>query len=73
MNEQNSCYGVDQGTIDRPNLSLQDATISFLAKIFLDGGADTPTFENGSSDKISARLSSGHDGFFDETKFPRAV
>ena len=53
-----------------PDLSLSETTITLLSRILIDGGADVPSFENGKSDKISARLKSGKDGFLDKTKFP---
>ena len=60
-------------TVTLPDLCLKEDTIAFLSKIFHDGGASEPTFENGSSEKISAKLRSGKDGFFDETRFPQEV
>jgi hypothetical protein len=53
-----------------PSLSLSEITLKRLSQILIDGGADSPSFENGQSDKISSRLRSGRDGFFDKTKFP---
>ena len=52
-----------------PDLSLSRDTVAFLSKILLDGGANEHTFENGNSEKISAKLHSGKDGFFDKAKF----
>lgn len=60
----------DDRTAALPDLSLSKITINFLSKILIDGGADVPSFENGKSDKISARLCSGKDGFFDKSKYP---
>lgn len=56
-----------------PDLSLNKGTVSYLARILLGGGAEDHSFENGSSKNISAKLSSGKDGFLDEATFQRNV
>lgn len=56
-----------------PDLSISKQTMARLASILLGGGADNHAFENGCSKKISAKLSSGKDGFLNETEFPRKV
>lgn len=68
MNQEQVKPDIDETSI--PDLSLSERTIAFLAKILLDGGADDHAFENGKCDRISQKLRSGKDGFFDATKFP---
>lgn len=78
MNEQNEAesLAVEAYTskeVSFPDLSLGEETIAFLSKNLLGGGADDPAFENGESDKISDKLRSGKDGFFDKAKFPHTA
>ncbi|MDD5058221.1 MAG: hypothetical protein PHQ60_10130 [Sideroxydans sp.] len=69
----NQTNGKDNTVAALPDLSLSDATISFLSKILIDGGADAPAFENGNSKNISAKLRSGKDGFLDRNIYPDTV